>query len=390
MKNKDFINIETHYSLSQPNQSDSVFHKGEGVWLWDIESLQYLDLTTMQNHAIFGHSPSRLVKVLVEQAQNLSLNTNFVYTDRLGPFLKKLSEMTLFARCMAFSSTYQAYSEMIFYSMNAISRLKNLATDELKVVFLSSRHKDSHPYVDLFHGCSFLSLNEIDELEKVESQLSLVILDLLDLNQPNLLLTHDTVFKIKQITKRSQAFLVADESHIPPGSLGINFAFQAYDPQLFDGFILGEYLGGGLTPMCAGGVTENVFQQAGTLHSSMSSLYPLGPAVGLESLCMLEEMFLAEKALVKGAIIQNYFAQRKFIKEVYSHGLIFKIILSDECDINTIAAQLKDQLLLCHIFNDKMLMITPALIISEQEIEILLQKLGNIFPLEAVKELSSS
>ena len=139
MKNSDFIDLEKHYSLCRNNEHALVFQKGEGVWLWDVESAKFFDMTTLFNYAIFGHSPERLVSILLDQAKNLSINTSFLYTDRLGPFLKKLSSMTLNSKCVAFSSTTQAYHELVRYSLQWASHTKNLKAHEAQVAYISAQ-----------------------------------------------------------------------------------------------------------------------------------------------------------------------------------------------------------------------------------------------------------
>ena len=383
MKNTDFIDLEKSYSLCRNNEHSLVFNKGEGVWLWDVESVKFFDLTTLFNYAVFGHSPERLVSILVDQAKSLSINTSFLYTDRLGPFLKKLSSMSFDSKCAAFSSTTQAYHELVRYSLQWASNVKNLKASEAQIAYVSAHHCQNSWHEEmatqiLCHQKSF-TFDQLDKLDEIGGKLSLIIVDPIDLNNENLLVREELLDNLRQLSKKHQSLLVIDESFCPPGAFGKNFVFEFFDKKIFDGVLLGEYLGAGLIPVCALCLDQSIYEEAGPMTSLISSIYPVGAAIGLESLCLIEEMYLADKSVEKGEKIKEYLLQRAEIESVLSSGLIFKLEISPEVDFEKLVASFQENSLFVHSVGQSQLLLSPAVTMSNSDVDWLLAQLEKVF-----------
>ena len=392
MKNTDFIDLENNYSLCRNNEHSLVFNKGEGAWLWDVESVKFFDMTTLFNYAVFGHSPERLVNILVDQAKNLSINTSFLYTDRLGPFLKKLSSMSFDSKCAAFSSTTQAYHELVRYSLQWASNVKNLKGHEAQIAYISSHHAQNSWHEEmatqiLCHQKSF-TFEELEELDKIGGKLSLIIVDPIDLTNDNLLVDAGLLDSLRQLSKKHQSLLVLDESFCPPGAFGKNFVFEFFDKKLFDGVLLGEYLGAGLIPVCALCLDQSIYEDAGPMISLISSIYPVGAAIGLESLCVIEEMYLADKSFEKGQILKEFFTKKSEIKSVNSAGLILKLELDPEVDFAEISTKLEENSLFVHSVGSGQLLIAPAITLTNTDMDWLMTQFNKVFTDKPIEETS--
>ena len=70
-----------------------VLQRGQGAWLWDTDGRRYLDMHSAYSAVSLGHAHPRILKVLAEQAQRLSVTSRAFYTDRLGPFVEELSRL---------------------------------------------------------------------------------------------------------------------------------------------------------------------------------------------------------------------------------------------------------------------------------------------------------
>jgi acetylornithine/succinyldiaminopimelate/putrescine aminotransferase len=101
---------------------------------------------------------------------------------------------------------------------------------------------------------------------------------------------------------------------------------------------------------------------------------------------MLEEFFLAEKAMSKGSRIQEVLMNRHAIKEIYSRGLIFKIIVQQETDMAVLREEFKQQQLFVHELDQTSFLLSPPLVMSEQELDFLIGKLMHIFPVVSMVE----
>lgn len=393
MKNTDFIDLENNYSLCRNNEHSLVFNKGEGAWLWDVESVKFFDLTTLFNYAVFGHSPERLVSILVDQAKNLSINTSFLYTDRLGPFLKKLSSMSFDSKCAAFSSTTQAYHELVRYSLQWASNVKNLKASEAQIAYVSSHHAQNSWHEEmatqiLCHQKSF-TFDELEQLDEIGGKLSLIIVDPIDLTNQNLLVPEKYIEQLRQLSKKHQSLLVLDESFCPPGAFGKNFVFQFFDKKNFDGVLLGEYLGAGLIPVCALCLDQAIYEEAGPMISLISSIYPVGAAIGLESLCVIEEMYLADKSEEKGQKLKEFFMTKSEIKAVNSSGLILKLELNSEIDFEEVLKNIESHSLFVHSVGHGQLLIAPAITLTDADVTWLMGQFDKVFTTKKVDSVDS-
>ena len=93
---KDFINKESEFGADTYKPLRVVLSKGSGVWLWDVDGNKYLDMMSAYSAVSHGHSHPELIKVLREQSERLVITSRAFYTETLGAFLEKLTEVSGF------------------------------------------------------------------------------------------------------------------------------------------------------------------------------------------------------------------------------------------------------------------------------------------------------
>jgi len=100
----DLIALERAYGARNYDPLPVVLSRGEGVWLWDAQGAQYLDMLSAYSAVSFGYGHPRLVAALTQQAQRLAVTSRAFFSDRLPPFLKKLCEVTGMERALPMST----------------------------------------------------------------------------------------------------------------------------------------------------------------------------------------------------------------------------------------------------------------------------------------------
>ena len=88
------IELEDRYCAHNYHPLPVVLTRGEGVFVWDENGKKYLDMMSAYSAVSHGHANPRLVQALKEQAETLSIVSRAFYTDKLGPFLQRLCELT--------------------------------------------------------------------------------------------------------------------------------------------------------------------------------------------------------------------------------------------------------------------------------------------------------
>ena len=91
-----FIQLENEYGANNYHPLDVVITGGQGAWVWDVEGNRYLDFLAAYSAVNQGHVHPSIRRVLIEQANRVTLTSRAFRTDQLGP----LSE----ALCKSFQS----------------------------------------------------------------------------------------------------------------------------------------------------------------------------------------------------------------------------------------------------------------------------------------------
>lgn len=94
MNREKIINSEKEHMAPIYWKRPLVIDQGKGMYLYDIEGTEYLDLTSNYGVAITGHSHPRIVKAIQEQAERLLSCHGTFYNDSRSMFLEKLTALT--------------------------------------------------------------------------------------------------------------------------------------------------------------------------------------------------------------------------------------------------------------------------------------------------------
>src|SRR3990167_4800504 len=88
------ISSERIYSARNYEPLPVVLTRAKGAVVWDEEGKSYIDMMSAYSAVSHGHCHPRLVQVLTEQVNQLAVVSRAFYTDKLGPFLKRICEVT--------------------------------------------------------------------------------------------------------------------------------------------------------------------------------------------------------------------------------------------------------------------------------------------------------
>ena len=89
---ENFIELEYKSGAHDYQPIPVVIEKGKGVYLWDIEGKKYYDFLSAYSAVSQGHCHPRLIKILHDQSNKLTLTSRAFFNDQLGSFMKKLCQ----------------------------------------------------------------------------------------------------------------------------------------------------------------------------------------------------------------------------------------------------------------------------------------------------------
>ncbi|MBT7519746.1 MAG: aminotransferase class III-fold pyridoxal phosphate-dependent enzyme, partial [Candidatus Marinimicrobia bacterium] len=90
MSSEEAIRLEDQFGAHNYHPLPVVLARGEGVYVWDCEGKKYYDFLSAYSAVNQGHCHPRLLKVLNNQAKQLTLTSRAVYNNVLGDYMEKI------------------------------------------------------------------------------------------------------------------------------------------------------------------------------------------------------------------------------------------------------------------------------------------------------------
>ncbi len=391
---------ERHFGARNYAPLPVVFHRGEGVWLWDVEGRRYLDMMSAYSAVSFGHAHPRLLRALEEQARRLALTSRAYSNDRLPPLLERLCALFGYERALPMNTGAEAVETALKAARKWAHKIKGVPADRAEIIACEGNFHgrtiaivglSSEPaYRDGFGpfppGLLRVPYGDADALEAaITPRTAAFLVEPIQGEGGIVLPPPGYLARCADICRRHDVLLIADEVQTGLGRTGRLLACE-HDGIRPDGVILGKALGGGLLPVSAFLADERVMQvfTPGD-HGSTFGGNPLAAAVAWAALDVLEDEGLVERAATLGSRWLARLARLRSprIREVRGRGLFIGIELADGPPSAATAAEwLLARGLLTKDTHQRVLRLAPPLIVEEKELDWAADVLEELFAKE--------
>jgi acetylornithine aminotransferase len=236
--------------------------------------------------------------------------------------------------------------------------------------------KGFEPLLDGFVRVPLNNIEFVNEISKSNQEISAVFLETIQgeggINIPQEKYLQD----LREICTKNNWLLILDEVQCGIGRTGKWFAYQ-WENIKPDVVPLAKGLGSGIP---IGAVMTN--ETSGKLlepgsHGTTFGGNPLAMRAGIETLKIVEEENLMENANARGKQIlenlNNAFSRTKGVVDIRGRGLMIGIELKKSC--KELAREALKQGLLINVTESNIIRLLPPLIISQNEVEFLTDKL---------------
>lgn len=370
------IEQEKRFGAHDPRPMDVVCSRGDGVYVWDVQGNRYMDFLTAHGAVNQGHSHTRIAAAMVEQCLRLALTSRNLRNDRLPPFLEKLCTLTGFEAAMIMSCATEAMEAAHRAALGWAHRIKGIEPERTQVMVFSGGAYDrfasapgylSVPFGDLAAArakagrptCAIL----VEPVQGVGTRIP----------------PRGFLKGLRELCDGEGLLLLIDEIHSGFGRTGKLFAFE-HEGLRPDGLLLGNSLAGGFYPVSAFLTSREIMDLAtpGAAASAFGG-NPLACAVASAAVDVIMDERLADRSAELGA----YFLARlraiesTLIKEVRGQGLWAGIELR-ECSPRPFCEALAHEGLLCEGSADKVINLSPPLIITREQLDWALEKLERV------------
>lgn len=406
IESNHFIELEHKYGAHDYHPIPVVLARGKGVYLWDVDGNQYYDFLSAYSAVNQGHCHPRIVKALQDQASTLTLTSRAFHNNKLGAYMKYVTEYFGFERLLPSNTGAEAVEAAIKITRKWGYTKKNIPENKAEIIvckqnfhgrtstiisFSSDKGSRSHfgP-----HATGFISIpyNDIEALEAVLETHPNVAGFLVEPIQGEAgVYTPDPSFmsSARALCTEYNALLMADEIQTGIGRTGSLLAVcgncscsghcqrQADTYTRPDVLILGKAISGGTYPVSAVLCDAKIMDviQPGQ-HGSTFGGNPMACTIAMEALEVIRDEKLTQNARTLGerfrTSMQQYIKDSKIVLNVRGRGLLNAIVINDSEVSDTawnICLKLKENGLLAKPTHGNIIRFAPPLVMTKEQLD---------------------
>jgi ornithine--oxo-acid transaminase len=309
------IEIERRYSAANYEPLPVVLVRGEGTHIWDQAGRRYLDMMSAYSAVSLGHAHPRIVRALNEQARRLAVTSRAYFNDRLPLLLERLCSMTRMARALPVNTGLEAVETALKAARKWAHKVKGVPDGTAEIIACEGNFHgrsititamSSEPqYRDGFGpfppGFKLVPYGDPSALERaITANTAAFLVEPVQGERGIVVPPPGYLAECARICRSHNVLFIADEVQTGLGRTGTLLACE-HDGVQPDGLVLGKALGGGMLPASAFLARDDVMQvfTPGD-HGSTFGGNPLAAAVALETLNVIEEEGLVERAAQLG------------------------------------------------------------------------------------------
>lgn len=401
---QEIINLENKYGAHNYHPLPVVLHKGEGVYVWDVEGKKYYDFLSAYSAVNQGHCHPKIVGAMTRQAETLTLTSRAFFNDQLGPYEEYLTSYFGFDKVLPMNTGAEAVETALKIARKWAYEVKGIPENQALIIVADGNfhgrtttiisfsndenaRKNFGPYTDGFISIPY---NDMASLEKVLHENSNVAGFLVEPIQGEAGVftpSDDYMMNVKNICNKHNVLFMADEIQTGIARTGSLLAVcgncnceNACERQETyarpDMLILGKAISGGVYPVSAvlaDDAIMNVIKPG--QHGSTFGGNPVAAAVAIAALDVTNEENLAQNARRLGKIfrekMQEFIATSSIATLVRGKGLLNAVVINDTEDSETawnICMRLRDNGLLAKPTHGNIIRFAPPLVMNEEQL----------------------
>jgi ornithine--oxo-acid transaminase len=393
---KEFISIEDQFGAHNYHPLDVVIAKASGVWVEDVDGNRYMDFLAAYSAVNQGHCHPRIIKVLKEQADQLTLTSRAFRNDQWPLLAQEACELLGYEMILPMNTG----AEAVETALKAIRRwgyqIKGIPSDQAEIIVcennfhgrtttivsFSSEPAYKADFGPLTPGFKIIPYNDVDALKKAMTPNTAAFMVEPIQGEGGVDVPDDGYLrKCYELCKKNNVLFVADEIQSGLGRTGKMMACD-HENVTPDMVIIGKALSGGTVPVSATLASREilgVFKPGD--HGSTYGGAPLGAAVARESLKVLVEEKLVERSAELGEYLMAELLkiQSPHVAKYRGKGLWIGIVLKDSAGgARRFCEALMKAGLLCKETHVNIIRLAPPLTISKEDLDWALDRVRKV------------
>jgi len=402
---QEHIALENKYGAHNYHPLPVVLSKGKGVFVWDVAGKKYYDFLAAYSAVNQGHCHPEITKVLVEQAQQLTLTSRAFYNDKLGPYEKFTANYFGFDKLLPMNTGAEAVETAIKIARKWGYEKKGIPTNKAKIIVCENNfhgrtttiisfsndpvaNKNFGPYTPGFVKIPYNNVEALKAVLQAETNTVGFLVEPIQ-GEAGIFPPSDSYLEsVKKLCAQHDVLFMADEIQTGIARTGSLLAVcgnctckshceRQNSYQRPDVLILGKALSGGTYPVSAVLADDAVMQviQPGQ-HGSTFGGNPIAAVVATKALEIVAQEHLIQNARQLGKLFRSemeaFKKGSKTIKEVRGRGLLNAIEINDSPESSTaweICVALMENGLLAKPTHGNTIRFAPPLVITETQMK---------------------
>jgi acetylornithine aminotransferase len=367
--------------------------RGRGTKVYDLEGREYIDFVGGIAVNVLGHGHPDLVAAIQRQAAQLIHASNIYYTEpqvKLAEVLVDHSFADKVFFCNSGAEANEAAIKLVRrYSLarygagrHEIVTMKNSFHGRtMATLTATGQEKVQKGYEPLVPGFSYAAFNHFAELEQtVSDKTAAIMLEPIQGEGGVHVADREYLKAVRDLCSRRDILLVFDEVQTGMGRTGTLFAYEQLGVEP-DVMTLAKGLGGGV-PIGACLARESVAQAFGPgSHASTFGGNPLACAASLAVVGLLLDGRLLDQAKQMGDALRKGLSEcmdrHHVVRDVRGMGLLQGMEL--DMDAKIVVGECLKRGILINATGEHVVRFVPPLIITQREIDRLIDILSQIF-----------
>lgn len=388
MTSQKAIELEEKFGAHNYHPLPVVLHRGEGVYVWDVDGNRYYDFLSAYSAVNQGHCHPRIVQAMIDQASRLTLTSRAFHNDILGEYEQFMTELFGYDKLLPMNTGVEGGETAVKLARRWGYDVKGVEKYKAKILFVEgnfwgrtlsaiSTSKDPSSFEGFgpfMPGFEVIPYNNLPALEKALEDSNVVGFMLEPIQGEAGVVVPDEGYlkKAFELCKSKRVLFIADEVQTGIARTGKMLACD-HEGVRPDILILGKALSGGLLPVSAVLADDEIMLtiKPGE-HGSTYGGNPLACKVAMEAMKVVVDEDLAGNSERLGKILREELKKIKSdrITTVRGKGLLNAIVIKEKDGIDAwdVCLRLKDNGLLAKPTHGDIIRFAPPLVITDEQL----------------------
>jgi len=389
------IHLEETYGAHNYHPLDVVIARGLGVWVEDTEGNRYMDMLSAYSALNQGHMHPDIVQAAMDQLQKLSLTSRAFRNEQFPHFLEEICNITGTEVCLPMNSGAEAVETAIKVARKYANIIRGIAEPDMigcegnfhgrtvTIISFSTEPQYKNGFGPFTPGFVTVEYGNPDKLENAINPNTAALLIEPIQGEAGVVVPPAGYLKAcREICDKHGILMIADEIQTGLGRTGALFACD-HEGVKPDMYIVGKALSGGLYPVSAV-LTRREIMDVITPgdHGSTFGGNPLGSAIARAALRVIVENDLPRRAKEMGEYFMDGLRAMNspYVQEIRGKGLLIGVVIKPEYGkARLFCEKLAEQGILAKETHDQVVRFAPPLIITKDEIDWALGRIGEVF-----------